>query len=580
MQSWDVIVIGGGPAGSTAAGLLLRHRPEARVLILERDAFPRFHVGETLVAEINRILGELGIYDAINEAGFVRKYGATFRWGSDDAVWDLTFGELESIRPAEERFGPIQTKYTWHVDRARYDKMLLDHAETLGATVEHHADVTGLIEDTSGRVTGVRLADGRELGARWVVDATGQAGLLGSARDREMDPHLRNVAIWGYYRGANLDPRWCGEPGMSRAFICAHSYGWTWLFPIAPDMVSVGVVTTAEGYKASAGGSLERFFRDALASSPELTRILAPAELVPYSEGGPLLHRLADFSYLSRSIQRPGLVRTGDAAGFIDPILSVGCFNAQTSARHLAYSLSTLLDPANKLPEKLVLESYADQVTDIIRAFRELTYFFYRFNERPDAWWQHARDLVAHAGLPSRATDKQAFAIFASGFAGRRSVFREPTQVFDEPFFFDAFRRLVDPEGPVEVPEINLDGRDVVRLSGKPTLTDGVVPLDGQGRVVPALRVEFTPDDAWDGNRLIRRMMVPPSMRPLFDLVDGRQSVEKLGDALFLKLGVGAEHRPAVRRYVRQVLGELCSRGLAARTPYAPPHTSQVEPRA
>lgn len=569
MSDWDVIIVGGGPAGATTAALLLRYRPDARVLILEKDAFPRFHVGETLVAEINRILGEMGIYEEVNEAGFVRKYGATFRWGSDEAVWDLTFGELESLRPAEERFGPFQTGYTWHVDRARYDDMLLKHAEKLGATVRHKVEVVDLPKDASGRVTGVVLSNGEAMSCRWVVDATGQAGLLGSARDREMDPHLRNVAVWGYYEGAKLNPKWCGEPGHSRAFICAHSYGWTWLFPISDGMVSVGVVTSAAGYKESGGQGLEAFFNQALASSDELSEILAPATLVPYQPGDALLNRIADFSYLSRTIHQPGLVRVGDAAGFIDPILSVGCFNGQTGGRYLAYSLATLLDPANKLDEALVLDSYADQMTDIIRAFRELTYFFYRFNERPDAWWQHARDLVQHAGLPSRTTDKQAFAIFASGFAARRSVFREPTQVFDEPFFFDAFRRLVDRDGPVEVPEVNLDGMDVVRLLAPATLSDAVVPLDGQGKVVPALRVEFTPGDAWDGNRLIRRLLVPPSMRPLFALVDGKASVEQLGDKLFLHLGVGAEHRKAVRRYVRQVLGELAGRGLAEKVPRA-----------
>jgi flavin-dependent dehydrogenase len=563
MQSWDVIIVGGGPAGATVASILLRHRPEARVLVIERDRFPRFHVGETLVAEINRILVEMGVYDAVDNAGFVRKYGATFRWGSQEATWDLTFGELEPIRPAEEKLGPVQTRYTWHVDRAVYDDLLMGNAERLGATRLEGRNVVDTLRDADGRVTGVRLEDGALHGARWVVDATGQAGFLGSTRDRAMDPHLRNVAYWGYFEGADLVPELCGGREHSRAFICAHGLGWTWLFPIDETRVSVGVVTTAELHKTRTTTDAKEFFLEALGTSEELTHILRDARLVPYAEGMAEVLKIADFSYVSDSIVQPGLLKTGDAAGFVDPILSVGCFLAQVSARHLAYSLATLLDPDSKLTEDVVLSSYQAQTRDTVLAFRELTYFFYRFNERPDAWWKEARRLVEHAGLPKRATDKHAFAVFASGFAARRSVFREPTQVFDEPFFHDAFRRLVDPGADARVEEVHLSGPDVVALRGAPTLSDAVVPLDGRGKVVPALRVEFHPSDAFEGDRLIRRLLVPPSMRALFGLVDGRASCEQLGDQLAASLGVEARFRKDVRRYVRQVLGGLVERGLA-----------------
>ena len=561
MHDCDVLVIGGGPAGATCASLLKRYRPEARVVVLERDTFPRFHVGETLVSEINRVLVESGAYPKVDAAGFVRKYGATFKWGLGDARWDFLFGELEPLRPAEERHGPVQTTYTWHVDRARFDDILLRHAESLGADVRHGEHVVGLLHE-DGRVVGVRLASGQELRARWVVDATGQAGLLGSVRDRAYDPHLKNIAFWGYWRGADLVEAWCGGE-RSRAFICAHEVGWTWLFPIRDDLVSVGVVTSVARWKEQEGGDADAFYREALASSPELSHILRDAELVRYEADGPMLYRITDYSYLSGSIYQPGLLRTGDAAGFVDPILSVGCFLGLTSARHLAYALNTLMDPANTLSEERVLSSYQAQVSDTILAFRELTYFFYRFTERPDAWWQHARGLVAHAGLPRRATDKQAFLMFATGFAARRSVYREPTQAFDEPFFLDAFRRLVDPEGPTEVPETHLAHDAVVAMRGEPTLVDAAVPHDGHGRMMPAIRVELPPDPEFPGERLIRRIHVPVSMGPLFSLVDGRRTVEELGDALHTRLGVGEEHRRSVRRYTRQVLEELVGRGLA-----------------
>jgi flavin-dependent dehydrogenase len=558
----DVIIIGGGPAGATCAALLLRYRPETRVVVIERDQFPRFHVGETLVSEINRVLAESGAYPKVDAAGFVRKYGATFKWGTGDARWDFLFGEMEPLRPAEERHGPVQTTYTWHVDRARFDQILLEHAASLGADVRHGENVVDLLKEGE-RVVGVRLQTGQELRARWVVDATGQAGLLGSIRERNYDPFLKNIAFWGYWKGADLIDEYCGGE-TSRAFICAHKVGWTWLFPIRPGVVSVGVVTSVPRWKESEAGGVEDFYRDALATSPELSEILRDAEMVRYEDDGPMLYRITDYSYLSGSISQPGLLRTGDAAGFVDPILSVGCFLGLTSARHLAYAINTLLDPQNKLAEEQVFSSYQAQVSDTILAFRELTYFFYRYNERPDAWWQHARNLVSHAGLPRRATDKQAFLMFATGFAARRSVYREPTRAFDEPFFLDAFRRLVDPSGPAEVPETHLAHDAVVALRGAPTLQPAAVPHDGHGRMMPALRVEFPPDPDYPGERLIRRIHVPVSMGPLFELIDGARTVEQLGDALFQRLGVAEEHRRSVRSYSRQVLEELVSRGLAA----------------
>lgn len=550
----DVIIVGGGPAGATTAAILLRHRPETRVRIIEHHAFPRFHVGETLVAEINLILDEMGAYEAVSQAGFIRKYGATFRWGASPEPWHLLFATMDELRPAEKK---VQTAFTWHVDRAPYDQILLETAVKAGAEVTH-ARVSELVEE-SGRVVGVRTDQG-EFRARFVVDATGQAGLAGSASHRVMDPSLRNIAYWGYYKGFKFEQELNGSWDQSRAFIVAHPHGWSWYFPIRPDLLSVGVVTRLADSPAGQSRNPEAYFRQAVESCPELARLLADATLVPYDESAPLVHVVRDYSYISSEVVRPGLARVGDAAGFIDPILSVGCFLGQSGGRHLAYALRSVLD--GTMEESLAIGAYADHVTEILHAFREVTWFFYRFNERKDAWWAQARRLVADGGFPASASDRHAFSAFASGFAGRRSVFREPNGVFGEPFFADAFRRLVDPSGIPAAPDFKVSAQSRPRIRGRVECRPSAIPVDGGGRVVPALRVEVHTVEERGGDTLIRRMFVPPTMERLFEWLDGSHDLGDIVARLERHLGTGTAERPAILKYVRGVIEGLHERGL------------------
>lgn len=560
-MSWDVIVVGGGPAGATVAGILLRHRPSTRVLVLERAHHPRFHVGETLVSELNRTLQELGVYEAIDEAGFIRKVGATFVWGTDDRPWDMIFGDIDTPRDVRTKHGWVQTSWTWHVERSRYDEALLRHAEGLGADVREGIGVASLIEE-GGRVVGVVTDDGAEHRARFVVDATGQSGLCGSLADRQLDPILRNVAYGTYWRGFDILDRYNGDLSRSRAFIVAHPHGWSWAFPIRDDLFSVGVVTSLDEHKAAKGRDPEAFVLESVASSPELSRVLQDAELV---EGphGKRVQVSSDFSYVSRSIVQPGLARVGDAAGFVDPILSVGCFLGQTLGRYLAYALRTALDGAKGMTEERALTGYAHQVRDTLSSFRELTYFFYRFNQRPEDWWAHARRLVADTAFPQVADDKQAFLHFATGFAAHGATWREPTAVFDEGFFASIHDHFY--EGGVD-PEVDaaLGDEDVVTLVGAPVLEDSAVPVEGEGFLAPAVRVVVEVPGTAGEAATVRRMHVPPSMAAVFDAVDGERSVGGVVDAMVARLKVGPAHRTALDRYTRWVLGECVVRGVAA----------------
>lgn len=563
---WDCIIIGGGPAGATVASILLKYRPHTKILIYEAARFPRFHVGETLVSELNVVLEEMGVYAKVANAGFIKKFGATFVWGNDSMPWNMLFGELDRPKATQDDENICQTKYTWHVERSRYDKILLDHAESLGATIQQGLKVATLVHE-EGRVTGVVDVHGNTEQARIVIDATGQSGLCGSLLERDIDVRLRNVAYWGYYRNFKLEPEYNGGPDASRAFIIAHPFGWSWMFPIREDVVSFGVVTSLAHHQANPKITPQDFLRRSIESSPELKRLLG--EAVPVLDDPELspIRRVQDFSYLSKSIYQPGLVRVGDAAGFVDPILSVGCFLGQALGRVLAYALNTILENDTQVDEARALTAYADHVRDTLNSFRELTYFFYQFNGRPDDWWDMARELVSDSVFPQASDNRQAFLQFVTGFVAHGSSWREPSVVFDESFFLDIFKRFVKPIESPEQDAFVMTPETTVQLKGEVIRVDSAVPVDGKGHLAPSLRIEVR-DPGHDGEQSsMQRLHIPCSMAPLLDLMSEPRSVSELSDAMATEIGVSERHRPAVNRYTRGIISSLWRRGLVACEP-------------
>ena len=176
-NGYDVAIVGGGPSGSTAATLLKKYNPDLNVLVLEKEKFPRDHIGESQLPSIGPILHEMGVWDKVEAAGFPIKIGASYTWGREGEQWDFDFYPLESWRdePRPAQYEGQRRQTAFQVDRAIYDDILLRHAEQMGAQVREQVKVTEVLVDGQ-RVAGLRLDTGETVTARYYLDASGAVG--------------------------------------------------------------------------------------------------------------------------------------------------------------------------------------------------------------------------------------------------------------------------------------------------------------------------------------------------------------------------------------------------------------------
>lgn len=362
-NSYDVIVVGGGPAGASTAALVAEHGHNT--LLLERAELPRFHVGESLIPETYWPLKRLGLIDRLKESAFPRKYSVQF----------VSEGVKESAPFYFDMYNPHESSVTWQVERGRFDQMVLDRARELGAIVHTSAQVTDVIfEDDVAVGVKVRLLneDGgrteREIRCQVVVDATGQSAFISNRRgQRDADPRLKKGTIWTYWKGAHRDPG--KDEGATLIMQTPGKKSWFWYIPLQDDVVSVGCTGSMSHMFGKENGDAETVYTRELDLCPAMTKRLANAErCTDY-------FTTKDFSYYSREGAGNGWVLVGDSFGFIDPVYSSGVFLALKGGEFAADAIHDALERCDLTGPRL--GQWQPLYKQGIENFRKLVYAFY-----------------------------------------------------------------------------------------------------------------------------------------------------------------------------------------------------------
>ena len=392
-QHTQILVIGGGPAGSTAATLLAREGFD--VTLVERDVFPRYHIGESLLPSCLEILDMTGAREKIEAHGFQRKDGGYFAWGKDS--WVLNFEKLRH-------------PYSFQVVRSEFDHLLLEHAKSQGVKVYEGTTIRSLTFDgdrprsamwsqASGSKTG-------EITFDYLIDASGRAGIMSThyLKNRRFHEAFQNVALWGYWQNA-------GRMSFAPQGAIANGAipdGWLWGIPLHDGTMSVGHVLhkTVFKEKRQQFDSLEQMYLNAINECPLI------ADLV---KSGKLISKIAteqDYSYMADSVTGPGYFLIGDAATFIDPLLSTGVHLATHSSLLCAASIASILRGEVTEEQAMMFFDQSYRVA-YLRLMVIVSGLYAQYNGKESYFWQ-AQVLTHHDYDDSNAIN-DAFLFVVSG---------------------------------------------------------------------------------------------------------------------------------------------------------------------
>jgi flavin-dependent dehydrogenase len=357
-NNYDAIVVGAGPAGSSTAALLAEKGHD--VLVVEKEKFPRYHVGESLMPFCYFPLERLGLVDTLMESANPRKYCVQFV--RQDGFLSQPFYFFQHFDH------PSST--TWQVWRSEFDKMILDKARANGASVMEETKAKGLIKNGE-RVEGIKV-ESKEIGpielrAPIVVDASGR-DCFAAHKQKWMirDPQLKKIALWTYFKGAKRDPG-LDEGATTVAYL--PNKGWFWYIPLSGDMVSVGIVAERDYLFNGSTKDHQEIFQREVQNNEWIKEHLTEAEQTgEYRITG-------EYSYRNRYCASEGLVLAGDALGFLDPVFSSGVFLALKSGVMLADEIDSALRKGDLSAKSF--DQYGKRMQSSIETMRKIVYAFY-----------------------------------------------------------------------------------------------------------------------------------------------------------------------------------------------------------
>ena len=355
----EIIVIGGGPAGSTSAALLAEMG--YKTTLFERERFPRFHIGESLMPDTYWTFERLGVLDKLKKSAFPEKHSVQFFGGSGRASVPFYFSENN----------PHESSMTWQIMRSEFDQMMLDNAREKGASINQGARVLDILFDGEC-ACGVRakLADGqtRDFAAKVVVDASGQSALISrKLKISETEPTLKKASIYTHFSGAFRDQG--RDEGATLILNTCDKDSWFWYIPLHGDTVSVGVTGDIDYLLQQRSGDAQAIFAEELKKcAPMQERLHNAQQLFP-------MKTTKDFSYRASQVAGQGWVLVGDAFGFLDPVYSSGVYLALKSGEMAADAIDGAFKKGDFSGEQL--GQFGPEFVRGLEAVRRMIYAFY-----------------------------------------------------------------------------------------------------------------------------------------------------------------------------------------------------------